>query len=246
MDYGELDTVFITIAAERGRAYAETLREIIVTNDTGRRTRLAWYLRQHDQHTVEGYVRKVQRYYDAEHDFISSLQVARDEMVWADVQQQARGIAYRYLSRHNFHQHVCTLVSDDIAQDVCIQILSAHYPYDTVFDAWLTKICTNIGYTYVKQRWADEKRQADIELINYVSYENLQQTPHLCVILGVSESELKAAIQQLSLQQQDVIEKHYMQEISLADISKELGVDRNVLYKRHADARKRLRKILGI
>jgi len=243
INYGELDGVFSRIEEERGKDHSQKLYAIISVNIT--RKRLKWYLNRNDKHTVEGYIRKVQSQYDVESKFIESLQIDKDEIRWADVQQKARNNAYRILFRLGFPQSVCELASDDIAQDVCMQTLLAHYPYDSVFEAWLAQIGTYTGYAYARQRWADEKKNVDIEQARYMPYENSQQIHHLEVVLGVTEDELNAAIQKLSLLQQEVIEKHYRLGMSLADISKKLDIDSNTLYKRHSDARKRLGKILG-
>lgn len=242
-NYGEVESVFSRIETERGRAYSQKLYAII--NENIARERLAWYLKQNEKHTIEGYIQKVQSQYDIESTFIASLRIHKDEILWADVQHQARKNGYRLLFRLGFSQDVCELASDDIAQDACIQILSAHYPYDSVFEAWLTQICTYIGYAYARQRRVDEQKNVDIEQARYMAYENSLQAHHLEVVLGVTEDELNAAIQKLSLLQQEVIEEHYRLGISLADISKKLDIDSNTLYKRHSDARKRLGKILG-
>lgn len=231
------------IAGERGKPYARELKAIIEENI--KRGRLKWYLDQNESHTDAGYAAKVMRQYDDEHVYIEALQRHRDVPTWLDVQEKTQGMAYKLLSRWGFTTGQCLTVSDDVSQDACVQILFAHYPYDSNLTAWMSTVVLNVCRKYARQMRADEKRHADLEQADYEPHERSLQGRDLELELKATQDELNKAILQLSLLQEEVILAHYHMGKSLKEIAVEFGVAPNTIYKRHHDALKNLGKILG-
>lgn len=227
------------ILGERGEAYARKLRAILEENE--KRGRLQWYLDQNESHTIAGYVAKVMRQYDDEHLFIEALQHHKDIPAWLDVQEKTQGMAYRLLLRWGFTAGQCVAVSEDVSQDVCVEILFAHYPYDSNLTAWMSVVVLNVCRKYARQMRADEKNHADLEQADYELHEDSSQIRDFGLGLQAADDELNARISQLPPLQQEVILAHYYLGKSLAEIAEESGVPANRIYKRHHDALKNLR-----
>ena len=87
---------------------------------------------------------------------------------------------------------------------------------------------------------ASVKWRFGIEHIAYESSSNSLESK-----LKITPAELNEAIQSLTEIQQDVILGRYILGKSLAELSQKFGVTPNTMYKRHSDALKNLRKILG-
>lgn len=231
------------IAGQRGESYARELKAIIEENI--KRDRLKWYLEQNESHTSAGYVAKVMRQYDDEHVYIEALQRHRDVETWLEVQAQTQGMAYRLLRRWGFTTGQSLTVSDDVSQDACVQILFAHYPYDSNLTAWISTVVLNVCRKYARQMRAEEKKQTDIEQADYESHEHSSHARDFGLALKGTQDALNEAISKLSPLQQDVILAHYRVDKSLQEIAAESGVSPNTIYKRHHDALKKLGKILG-
>lgn len=217
--------------------------EAIVTKNK-ERGRFNWYLDQNPKHTVQTYVEKVVHQYMAQHDYIEALQIHKSIPAWTALQEKSRILAYKYLYRWGFSGEESTLVADDVAQEACMEILFAHYPYDSNFDAWITVLVHNVCRKHAQRMRAEGKMQADLSHANLEIKALSSQAHELELKLSAAKEDVMGAIQQLSQIQQDVILSHYMMGKSLAGIADESGVPANVIHKRHHDALKRLRKIL--
>ncbi len=242
-DREELDRVFKEITPTRGKEYTDKLRVVVEENE--KRGRLDYFLNESNHHTLCEYVKRIVHQYDEKHEYIESLQTGRDAHAWETVHQQAQLYATKLLMRFGFAKGLSSLVAEDISQDVCIIILHAHYPYDSDLNAWIYVVVVNVCRKYARQMRLDEKKKIDIELVEYVLHENLYQLSDTALDLRTTQVELNEAIRQLSQNQQDVIIAHYLLEKSLAEITEEVGISRNTLYKRHYDALRKLGKILG-
>lgn len=231
------------IARDRGESYARELKAIIEENI--KRGRLKWYLEQNESHTEAGYAAKVMRQYDDQHVYIQALQRHRDVPAWLDVQEKTQGMAYRLLRRWGFTTGQSLTVSDDVSQDACLQILFAHYPYDSNLTAWMSTVVLNVCRKYARGMRADEKRHTDLEKAEYEPHEESSQARDLGLELKATQDELNEAILQLPPLQQEFILAYYFLGKSLPEIAEELGVSPNTIYKRHHDALKNLGKILG-
>ncbi|MCA9933938.1 MAG: sigma-70 family RNA polymerase sigma factor [Ardenticatenaceae bacterium] len=235
----------LTLAIQEvSQRYGETVAhkvQTIVAINLQRERKLS---REHGQdHTVFVYVQHVSEQYLAQHEYIESLQVQKTAVAWNALQQKIQKRIYTLLLRWGFPSQQCRVLVPDIAQDACMEILFAHYPYDCNFDAWLSVLLFRVSRKHAQQVRKEQKKLEEVEISELVHHPRLTQTQPIELNMAIIES-LNGALQQLPVNQQDVVKSYYILGKPLPEIADEQGVSVNTVYKRHHDALKKLRKIL--
>jgi RNA polymerase sigma factor (sigma-70 family) len=125
--------------------------------------------------------------------------------------------------------------------------LASHYPYDCEFEAWACVVTQHVCYHYMER----EHGSNAIDTIDLSKIEEWLESPGDELEEGslnadvIRKDQLLGAIGQLSEARKAVIFLHYFEGQSLAQIAADLKLPNNTIYKRHFDALKQLRKILG-
>lgn len=226
-----------------GAAVAQAVHLIVLKN--WQRRRLKKNLSQNPNHAARDYVFLVAQQYVGQHKYIEQLCLHKEAAAWEELLPQLQRLAYRFLSRWGFAPAQIKSVTADVAQDASIAILSAHYPYDCPFTAWLTTIVHHVSRKHAVQLWRSQKEETDLEKSKSRSAITLLKTELLVQEFAAWPEELTAALRQLSPLQQEVILAHYVQHKALDQFASESGVAPNTVYKRHHDALNNLRKILA-
>lgn len=215
----------------------------MIIEQNRQRGRLRWYLDQNPMHTEQSYRALVAQEYEAQHCFIEALQVRKEPAEWQKLHERLQVMAQRLFGRWGFSSGLSRPMAADAAQDACLGVLRAHYPYDCNFEAWTATLLRRTCLKYARSARADQKAQTDLEQAEFNWHATADQDIEL--ELRASAERALAAVAQLSSIQQEVIIAHYMQGQSLPEIAAATGVSINTIYKRHFDALGKSRKILG-
>jgi RNA polymerase sigma-70 factor (ECF subfamily) len=119
-------------------------------------------------------------------------------------------------------------------------ILNAHYPFDSGFDAWSCKLTKHFTYKYMQHHASRAVDHVDFsqEIEEIESPFDLENTVE-------NRQYVLQAMEQLTQNQREVIWYIYFEGWSQKQIADHFHVRIDAIYKRHFDALKQLRKILG-
>ncbi len=233
--------------AASGGEHEAPVTDIIamIIEQNRQRGRLRWYLDQNPMHIEQSYRALVAQEYEAQHRFIEALQVRKEPAEWQKLHERLQVMAQRLFGRWGFSSGLSQQMAADAAQDACLEILYAHYPYDFKFMAWVSVMLHHVCYKYAQQARADEKVQVDLEVTELDPKAAVAANQDIELELTAATQRASTAVAQLSRIQQEVIIEHYIQGKSLAEVAAVAEVPINTIYKRHYDALYKLRKILG-
>jgi RNA polymerase sigma factor (sigma-70 family) len=228
-----------------GGALADTLQPILKLNE--KRGRIRRHLALDPQSSLQSYIVAMAARYQADCAFLQQIQQQKNTEAWELLLDKLRRWAYSFLSSWNLDDPTRILYTIEIAQEASLEIIHSHFPYDCEFDAWACTITQHVSSKYMQ-------RQSPIDVIDDVDLSDAEEwfytsTDH--PTLSKLEREIAQkqalldAIAQLSDKQKEAIWKHYFEGWTLSQIAAYLGISPSAVYKRHFDALKQLRKILG-
>lgn len=228
---------------ELGDTLIDALYPILRINE--QRGRLRYYLRLNPQESAQAYIFHVVHYYKTNHDYLDLIQRQKNSDAWEQLLIKIRPWIYSFLGQWHLDKATRMRYTLEIAQEAGLRIVRAHYPYDCEFDAWACKI-THYASSKYMQRYKTSPVVEDFDLSD--ADEWLRNWADLSED-GLEEQLftkqlLLDAIEQLSEKQKHVILQFYFEGCSLSQIANDLHISANVIYKRHFDALKQLRKIL--
>jgi RNA polymerase sigma factor (sigma-70 family) len=239
----ELEEAWQALRIHVGPEAADPLWPILLVNLA--RNRVEYYLKLNSAHRVADYVKHVANTYEATHRLIESIQVEKNTLVWRSLIRKLERWAYFYLSKHTNLAHPHSLAAD-YAHEAAIQLLRAHFPYDTLFDPWANQLVQ----TVCLKQWGREKRAggaADSQLAYLEELLTTVADPHQAenqelVALRV---ELLAAIEKLpSPDQKIVIQLRYFDQLPPKEIALRMNRKITAIYRLNFTALEELRKIL--
>ncbi len=233
------------LRSDLGKTQVDALHPILRINE--QRGRFSRYLHLNPQETAESYVAQVIAYYKTDHYHLDQIQRQKNSDLWEPLIEKIRQWGYRFLGRWHLDEATRISYTDEIAQEASLEIVRAHYPYDCEFDAWACKITHHVTSKYM-QRHGSSAQLNEVDLADVAEWfqgsgESL--TPDLEDQFATRQFLLNA-VEQLSENQKFVIWHFYFEGLPLPQIAKKLDVSINTIYKRHFDALKQLRKIIGV
>jgi RNA polymerase sigma factor (sigma-70 family) len=230
---------------EWGDAVTAAIQAVLCLNV--QRCRFQRYQRFNPEATVETYVDEVVERYKATHAYLFLIQQGKDPEVWETLTLKTRRWVYGFLIHWKLDETTRTSLTLDVAQETCIELMHAHFPYDCEFDAWACTITHNIYFKYMHRHFSSlvvdefdiseaEEWLSTIEDLSLLNPETL-----------LAERQwLLDALEKLSPKQKDMIWLFYFEGWLLSQIAAYFHMSMNAVYKLHFDALARLRKILGI
>lgn len=233
------------LRSDLGETQVDALHAILRINE--QRGRFCRYLRLNPQETAESYIAQLIAHFKNDHHYLDQVQRQKNSDIWEPLIEKIRQWSYRFLGRWHLDEAVRINYTDEIAQEAGLQIINAHYPYDCEFDAWACKITHHVSSKYMKRHGSSavlsEVNLSDVAEWFQGSGESL--APNLEDQFATRQFLLNA-IDQLSENQKVVIWQFYFEGRSLPQIAEKLDINVNTIYKRHFDALKQLRKIIGV
>jgi RNA polymerase sigma factor (sigma-70 family) len=232
-------------AASQGKQVAQALRLIIAANL--RSGRVGYFLDEVEGREPAEYVSRVTGFYEALSLYLHQVQVEKLDEVWRPLFEKLQRWIYNFLLNNHFaagpHTHQRAV---EYATEAAVALLTAHFPYDTSFDAWAFILARNVTCKLLKQskrngRTTDEAVPFDEEMIHfrYLRSEPDRKRWDL-------RRDLLDAVDALSSEvRREIILRHYFENLSLPEIAAELNQPIHTVYQEHFRSRKELRKILG-
>ena len=239
-----LDNALTVLAKEKGEDLARRIKPILLANlDRGR---IDTYL-DGDPSLLPSYVRLIAQTYSSLNPYLHQLQIEQSHETWEPLFERMQTWAYNYLLRKNFPANANTRdAAVECAAEAATNLLNAHFPYDTKFDAWAHVIVLNacrkyIGRLYRKSEVPDGKL-IELEAALTHSTDLLVEEG---ILLNESGEEILEALNQLSEARRTVIVSIYFEDRKPPEIAKKLGKSVGAVYSLHFNALEDLRKILG-
>ncbi|MBK7177291.1 MAG: sigma-70 family RNA polymerase sigma factor [Chloroflexi bacterium] len=229
---------------ELGGTLADAIQPVLYINN--QRCRIRQYKSLRPTGTVKDYVFQVANHYVMDRNYLDAIQKQKSIEVWEPLLEKIRQWTYSFLGKWNLLETTRASFTLEIAQETGLEIIRSHYPYDSDFDGWACIVTHHVCSKFMKRFGASavidnmDLSEADEWFLD--SDNTLQSDPE---IMFAKKQLLSDAIAQLSANQRSVIWHFYFEGWSLPHIANHLGISTNAIYKRHFDALKQLRKILG-
>jgi RNA polymerase sigma factor (sigma-70 family) len=191
---------------------------------------------------ADEYVRHVADQYKKLNPYLTAVQIERTPEVWTPLFKKLQTWAYNFLLRKNFFPGLETrAIAEERATDAAMQILEAYFPYDIEFEPWAHVIVTNTCLRFFR----DETKKSIVPSQKIVELdEKLPGPDDPSWANQESRSELLKAMAQLPDARRQVIQYHYLDELSLPEIAKSMGKSVGAVHSLHFNALQDLRKIL--
>lgn len=245
----QIEETLASIAVQKGEDSVRQVKPILMNNIE--RKRLDAFLDEDpillDQYVNE-YTHKVIEKYNSWHHFIYNLQVERDFSTWSSLSIKLTNIAYKYLRRKNFdnsfHTHE---IAEECASKAAEAILTANFPYDIDFEAWIVQIVHNKCLKFMSEEMQKRKIPADKQVDLNDEIDCRDDAPD--ILYRLEEEELSAVVQkaleQLPQMRREAIILKYFEDLSPCEISERLGKSVDAVYCLQFNGLRDLRKILN-
>lgn len=237
-----LEEALQQVAEERGEKIVLTIRPIIMSNLA--QCRINSWLGTNENRTPRDYILLVVKMHKQYGNYIYQLQVEKSEPVWQDLYTQLQKWAYNYLLGKGFYRDQATFqLASTYATEAAMALLTARFPYDRNFMAWVHVLLLNICRREIRQatkasRIPDEK---------WITLDD--ELAHLHNPLSVQDSQelrqaLLDAIQRLPQETwQQVLLLRYFHNLTPAEIAEEMDKTASAVYNLHFKAIDALREI---
>ncbi|MCB2160696.1 RNA polymerase sigma factor [bacterium] len=197
-----------------------------------------------NQTKVREYLVNTFRTYEKISDYVYQIQIVKDDELWEPLFIKMSKWAYAILRKNNFNPGPQT--SDQAANcaaEAAIQVINAHFPYDTNFESWVYVITSNACFRFFRKgaKITNPENAVVLDQVaeilihpNSINQEN-QANHHI---------DLLNAIEQLKEERKQVILLTYFDHLSTEDIAEKLSRSTGAVYNLRHNALKDLRKIL--
>jgi len=155
--------------------------------------------------------------------------------------------AYHFFLKKGFLANVTTQeIASECATEAAVNVLRAHFPYDTDLEPWACVIVQNTCRKYIrgatKKSIIPQENIVDLdETLSNLKDPTIQDREYIQELQG----DLLEAIAQLSAARRQVVEFIYFQELSPAEIARRMEKSVGAIYSLQFNALHDLRKILS-
>jgi RNA polymerase sigma factor (sigma-70 family) len=164
-------------------------------------------------------------------------------VAWQDGDADAgEALFERYFdSIYGFFETKCPAEADELVQATFLACIRGKdsFRHDAIFRTYLFAIARNQLYTFLRTRRRD--RAIDFELS---SIAEVMSTPATKLARNEQHQRLLIALRQLPIEQQTLIELHYLQEMDIAELAEVFDAPTVTIRSRLHRARKLLRELL--
>ena len=240
----EIEEALRSLSEQKGDEIVRRIRPILYANlDRGR---IQGFI-DGEIDRVRDYVWRVADGYVNLSPYITKLQVERATSVWEPLYNQMQIWAYKFFIRKGFSANTTTReIAAECAIEASINVLGAHFPYDTEFERWVHVIVQNACRRFIRK----ETKKSIVPQQSMISLEDILNTiedpkfgnqEHQNALKG----DLMEAISQLSNARRRVIELKYFDELSFEEIAGVMKKTVGAIHSLHFNALQDLRKILS-
>ena len=157
------------------------------------------------------------------------------EEVVAEHEKWVRGLAYRLMGWDGD--------AEDVVQEVFLAVLKGgkRFRGQSSVKTWLTTITVNKCRTY-RRRQAVKSRVWD--MLRLTTREGAAEGAAAAVVRGEEYEQVQQAVGELAVRLREVVVLRYLQEMSIAEVAKVLGISVNAVNARLSRARGELKERL--
>jgi len=240
----EIDESLEALAQSRGDRLAGRIRSILMTNlDRGR----VQVFIGGRAGLISAYVARVADRFTELNGLLHRLQVERSPEAWEPLFERMQTWAYNFFLRKGFSAGRGTQeIAVECAAEAALNLLPAHFPYDTDFDPWAHIIVQNACRKYIDRAF----RKSAIPDNRIVELEDKLVGPDELLLEGQAlqnelGSEVQAALAQLSEARRTVLQSLYFDELAPQEVARKMGKSLGAIYSLQFHALRDLRKILS-
>lgn len=232
------------VTGRDGEEIAAGIRPILFANLKNGRLRT---FTENQPERVQGYVLRVADHFIRLHGYITKIQVEKDDLVWEALLTQLRKWTYSYFVHKGFEPtHTRAEIVPGQANEAAIQLLKAHFPYDTDFEPWAFNIvkatCLKFMRTSMKKAAIPARNLIELDDTLESWIEDPAARPD--DIRNEMLTSLMAAINQLPPVRREIIIQKYFYELPSEKIAENTQKSVAAVYSLHFNAIESLRKIL--
>lgn len=239
-----LEDALKALAGSNGGSLARQIKPVLLANlDRGRIQGST----DGDPNRLQVYVWRVAEIFTALNPYLHQLQTEQSYEAWEPLYERMQTWAYNFFLRKGFLADENTReIAIECASDAAANLLSAHFPYDTEFDAWAHIIVQNAGRKYIRKNLKksmvpeDKKVELDDDLPD--PYTPLLELSALQKEFG---QELAKALEQLTEARRTVIQAIYLDELEPEEVARRMGKSVGAIYGLQFHGLEDLRKILS-
>jgi RNA polymerase sigma factor (sigma-70 family) len=240
----EIENTLQFVSEQKGHGIAARIQPILYTNlDRGR---IQSFIEE-DISLVRSYVLRVADEYIQLAPYINELQVKRATRVWEPLFNQMLSWAYSFFLKKGFRTGINTQeIATECATEAAINILHAHFPFDTEIEPWSCVIVQNTCRKYIrgatKKSIIPQENIVDLdEMFSNIKDPSIQDQEYLRELRG----DIIEAIAKLSDARRQVIELLYFNDLSPVEIASKMNKSVGAIYSLLFNALRDLRKILS-
>ena len=240
----EIENSLKYLSAQRGDGIALKIRMILYANlDRGRIQSFV----EGDINLVRDYIMRVAEEYINLSPYINKLQIERATTVWEPLYKQMVLWAYKFFLKKGFRADINTQdIATECATEAAINVLRAHFPYDTDLEPWACVIVQNTCRKYIrgalKKSMIPQQDLIDLDETLYNIQDPAYQDQEYSKDL---QSDILEAIAKLSAARRLVVELMYFTELTPVEIAKKIKKSVGAIYSLQFNALHDLRKILN-
>lgn len=224
-----------------GEGFVRQIRPIVQANVA--RDRHKWFM-QRNHGNIRAYVACVADGYRAHHDYLHRLQQERDKDAWAPLFRSMQQWAYNFFLRKGFSTNSKTgELATECASVAAMNLIRAHFPFDTDFDAWAHQIVVHTCKKHIRQALKksavpdDQLVDLDENLVG--SHDILRENQ-----IGELREKLEKALAMLASARRTVIQLIYFEDLSVIEVAQRMGKTVGAIYNLQFRALADLRRIL--
>ena len=240
----EIESSLKFLSEQRGDRIAMRIRTVLYTNlDRGRIQSFV----EGDIKLVHDYILRVAEEYINLSPFINKLQIERTTTAWEPLFKQMVSWAFNFFIKKGFPANITTQeIASECATEAAVNILRAHFPYDTDLEPWACVIVQNTCRKYIrgatKKSLIPQQNIVDLdETLSNIKDPTTQDQEYVKDLQG----DLLEAIAKLSTARRQVVEFIYFMELSPVEIAKRMKKSVGAIYSLQFNALHDLRKILS-
>jgi RNA polymerase sigma factor (sigma-70 family) len=240
----ELENSLNKLSEWKGVEFTQRIKPILYTNlDRGR---IQSFIEGNFK-SIYDYVRRVADEYIKLSPLIEKLQIERTTTAWEPLFKKMVNWAFYFFIKKGFAADKTTQeIAMECATEAAMNILNAHFPYDTDLEPWVCVITHNACRRYIRR--ASKKSNVPPqniinidEMLSNIKDPNFQDQEYIKALQG----DLLEAIAKLSSARRQVIEFVYFDELSPGEIAGRMGKSVGAIYSLQFNALQDLRKILS-
>ncbi len=241
----EIEAALASVAQRFGEDTAANLSPILLANiKHGRFETFA----SDGKAQLTDYLERMVNCYQQMHLYIDKVQIEKDDLVWIPLYSKISKWIFNLFLRKGFAAaYIQEEIVPELAQEASIQLLKAHFTYDTDFDPWAYMIVNDTCLKFMRSLYKKSAVpfRATVDLDESVEERLEDPRQRLENSFNENRSAIMEAIKKLPPERREVILQKYFYELPSEQIAEKTHRSIAAVYSMHFNAIENLRKILS-